>query len=224
MPVAPHEDYYAVLGVHAGANDEELRRAWRTLAAQYHPDRAGLGATPFFQRLSCAYEILSNPVARARYDRKRGHTSRAPTTTPKAQPQPATTKPSRPEVPGVMLSRLSGSIVSLVARGAAHFDEPGYITLVFNQAEAAQGGMITISMRVDVWCPTCAATKPRPPTGCARCEGKGTVEELFSAWLAVPPGVTTGEMLTPSVELPGMVEPVRFRVQVRPPRPPHGNR
>jgi hypothetical protein len=40
------------------------------------------------------------------------------------------------------------------------------------------------------------------------------VRELFSAWLAVPPGVTEGEVLAPSVELPGMVTPVRFRVRI----------
>ena len=42
----------------------------------------------------------------------------------------------------------------------------------------------------------------------------GTIRELFSAWLSVPPGVAAGEVLTPSVELQGMVEPVRFRVQL----------
>jgi hypothetical protein len=40
------------------------------------------------------------------------------------------------------------------------------------------------------------------------------VEELFSAWLAVRPGAADGEVLAPSAELPGMVEPVRFRVKV----------
>ena len=78
--------------------------------------------------------------------------------------------------------------------------------------EAAQGGMATISLRVELWCPDCAA-RPRS-AGCARCGGTRTVDELFSAWLAVPPGVIAGEVLSPSVELPGMVEPVRFRVRV----------
>ena len=49
---------------------------------------------------------------------------------------------------------------------------------------------------------------------CAHCRGTGTVEELFSAWLAVPPGVKGGEVLVPSADLPGMVEPVRFRVRL----------
>ena len=109
------------------------------------------------------------------------------------------------------------SIVTLLATGAARYDdfEPGLITLVLSNAEATQGGMVTISIRVDLWCPDCApegGAAPAPSAGCSRCGGTGRVEELFSAWLAVPPGATAGELLVPSAELPGMIEPVRFRV------------
>jgi len=111
-----------------------------------------------------------------------------------------------------MLSRLTGPLPSLIACGAAEIDDQGFITLVLREDEAAQGGMATISLQVDLWCPGCAAQERS--AGCARCGGKRTVRELFSAWLAVPPGVTPGEVLTPSVELPGMVTPVRFRVLI----------
>ena len=96
--------------------------------------------------------------------------------------------------------------------GVARLDEPGFITLMLRDDEAAQGGMVTISMRVELWCPDCTPERRSGP--CARCGGARTVDELFSAWLAVPPGVTAGEVLAPSVELPGMVEPVRFRVRL----------
>jgi len=48
-----------------------------------------------------------------------------------------------------------------------------------------------------------------------RCGGQGTIEELFSAWLAVPPEVTDGAILAPSELLRGMIRPVRFRMRVR---------
>ena len=107
------------------------------------------------------------------------------------------------------MKRLSGALTSLLARGAAHLDEPGFVTLVLSEGEAAQGGMAMVSMHVDVRCASCAAK------GCARCEGKGVVDELFSAWLAVRPGARDGDVLAPSAELPGMVEPARFRVRMR---------
>jgi hypothetical protein len=112
-----------------------------------------------------------------------------------------------------MLSRLCGALNTLLACGVARFEEPEFITLMLRDVEASQGGMATISMRVDLWCPDCTARK-RPPAGCRRCGGAGSVEELYSAWLAVPPGVASGQELTPSVGLPGMIERVRFRIRV----------
>src|SRR4051812_35924571 len=68
---APGFDYYAVLGVGAGATAAELRRSYRILALRFHPDRAGVASTPAFQRISEAYQTLSDPAARAIYDRWR---------------------------------------------------------------------------------------------------------------------------------------------------------
>jgi hypothetical protein len=120
----------------------------------------------------------------------------------------------RAAAPGVMLSRVSGPINSLLACGAVRCDEDDdAIALVLSSSEAAQGGMATISMRVAVWCPDCAA-RVLPATGCRRCGETRMVQELFSAWLAIKPGAAEGDMLAPSVELPGMVNPLRFRVHI----------
>ncbi|HEX4795058.1 MAG TPA: DnaJ domain-containing protein [Humisphaera sp.] len=215
MPSSITHDYYALLGIHAGADDDELRIAWRKLAAQWHPDRAGAEATAKFQQLSAAYAVLSDPIARAAYDRryraaypKAADSPRSSATTTKSP-----TRSSRPPVPGIMLSRLSGPLASLIACGAVRIEEDGGITLVLSEADAAQGGMASISMRVEVHCPDCS--KQNSSGRCARCGGTRAVEELFSAWLAIHPGVADGEVLTPSAELPGMIEPMRFRVAIR---------
>ena len=76
--------------------------------------------------------------------------------------------------------------------------------------------MVTISMRVPIRCPACAADAE---ASCAGCGGIAPSEELFSAWLAVRPGVADGTVLTPSALLPGMVRPVSFRVRLRTHRP-----
>ena len=213
MARPPDEDYYALLGVDADADDEALRVAWRTLAARWHPDRAGDVATAKFQRISAAYEVLSDPLARMAYDRRRrssrpaGESARPPRSA--ATPGAA---PLRPAAPGVMLSRVSKPLHLLEMLGAVRYDRPGFITLVLRPDEAAQGGMVQIAMRVDVWCPACAGAGSVAP--CVRCLGRRTVEELFSAWLAVPPGVAEGDVLTPSEQLAGVVEPVRFCVSV----------
>jgi len=204
MAADPFDDYYALLGVEADADGEALRLAWRRLAKRWHPDRAGPVATPIFQQISTAYEVLSDPVARASYDRRRGVAA-----TPRAA-RSAATAPPRP-TPGAMLSRLSGPLNALVACGAARRAGADVIELLLGEREAAQGGMVTISMRVPVRCEACGG---REGAACARCASRGAVDELYAAWLAVPPGVADGAVLTPTVGMRGMLRPVSFRVRV----------
>jgi curved DNA-binding protein len=62
-------DYYAELGVPRGASAEEIQRAYRKLARQYHPDvNKDPGAEEKFKEASEAYDVLSDPETRRRYD------------------------------------------------------------------------------------------------------------------------------------------------------------
>lgn len=69
MPVA-YRDYYETLGVPRGASSDEIRRAYRKLARQYHPDvNKDPDAEDRFKEISEAYQVLSDPEKRERYDR-----------------------------------------------------------------------------------------------------------------------------------------------------------
>jgi molecular chaperone DnaJ len=64
-------DYYEMLGVSRDAGAEQIKKAYRKLAMEYHPDRnnGSSEAEERFKELSEAYEVLKDPDRRARYDR-----------------------------------------------------------------------------------------------------------------------------------------------------------
>ena len=63
-------DYYDVLGIDRGASDEDIKRAFRKLALEYHPDRnKKAGAEDRFKEINEAYQILSDHKKRNDYDR-----------------------------------------------------------------------------------------------------------------------------------------------------------
>jgi molecular chaperone DnaJ len=64
------QDYYEILGISRGASDAEIKKAYRKLAKENHPDLhpGDKAAETRFKEINEAYEILSNPDKRARYD------------------------------------------------------------------------------------------------------------------------------------------------------------
>jgi molecular chaperone DnaJ len=68
--MATNKDLYELLGVAKNANEDELKKAYRKLAIQYHPDKnpGDKAAEEKFKEIAEAYSILSDPQKRARYD------------------------------------------------------------------------------------------------------------------------------------------------------------
>ena len=67
--MAANKDYYEILGIQKSATPEELKRAYRKLALQYHPDRNKTKeAEEKFKEVTKAYEVLSDPQKKQAYD------------------------------------------------------------------------------------------------------------------------------------------------------------
>jgi curved DNA-binding protein CbpA len=87
------DDHYEALGLEPDATPEEIKKAFKALALQYHPDQHPTPiAAAIFRRLNEAYKVLSDPQERKRYDElRRIRTSRRPS--PRPSPESAKSKP-----------------------------------------------------------------------------------------------------------------------------------
>src|SRR5664280_2009234 len=67
--MATQRDYYDILGVPRGATDEDIKRSFRKLAQQWHPDvNTSHEADTRFKEINEAYQVLSDPQRRQAYD------------------------------------------------------------------------------------------------------------------------------------------------------------
>ena len=94
-------DYYAVLEITHTESLDGIQKAFRRLAKQYHPDRAGAQAVERFRAILEAYQVLSDPQQRQLYDEALGRprTCVAPEPLLRAQPNQSRPEPLRPEGP-----------------------------------------------------------------------------------------------------------------------------
>jgi molecular chaperone DnaJ len=179
-------DLYKVLGVDKKASPDEIKKAYRKLARQYHPDRnpGDAKAEERFKEISAAYDVLADPDKRKQYDRGGlfGFGQGAPG------------GPGGPgfDVPGFgdILSNLFGGGA---AGGRAGPRQPRAergrdlevdVSITFEQA--VDGAQIPLSVPTAQRCATCAGTGAKPGTSpkvCPRCQGRGIESQgqgLFS--------------------------------------------
>ncbi|MHB1415067.1 MAG: DnaJ domain-containing protein, partial [Chloroflexota bacterium] len=182
-------DYYDVLGVGRGASEDEIRRAFRRLARQYHPDvNREDGAEARFKEVNEAYEVLSDPQKRRTYDRF-GHAGMrgfGPGTGPTAG------TPFDDLVGDLFESFFGGMGSTTRQRTSAQRGADLQFELKLTLEEAAFG----VEKQIDVtrWstCPTCQGNGAQPgsqPTVCPVCNGSGEVrrtqQTLFGQFVNV---------------------------------------
>ncbi len=173
-------DPYAVLGVPRSADDDDIKRAYRKLARELHPDtNPDQGTEERFKEVTAAYEILHDPERRRRYDAFGADGLRAGA--------------AGGADAGAFFSGGLGDLFDAFFGGAAGGGRRGpvrgsdsEVRLVLDFEEAVFGAHKEVSVRTAVTCPTCTGTGASPgtsPTACLQCAGTGEVRAVRQSLL-----------------------------------------
>jgi molecular chaperone DnaJ len=166
-------DYYETLGVKKGASEEEIKKAYRRLAREWHPD-ANPGdeqAEERFKQIQEAYSVLSDPEKRKQYDAG-GVFAGFGGGGGGFRFDPSSFRSGMGSF-GDMLSDLFGRGGGAPGRERGR-DLETEVRLSFGQA--VNGTQVSVSVPVEARCPTCHGSGAKPgtsPKTCPNCEGRG---------------------------------------------------
>jgi molecular chaperone DnaJ len=165
-------DYYEVLGVARDASAEDVKRAYRKLALEHHPDRnpGDAAAEQRFKEAAEAYAVLGDPAKRERYDRY-GHAGTGN--------QPGFQNVE--EIFGAFGDLFGGGLFEQLfggGRGRSRRGASLRVDLELTLEEVALGARKSIEIMRPERCDNCSGSGARPgttPTRCATCGGHGQV-------------------------------------------------
>jgi DnaJ-class molecular chaperone len=202
-----YKDYYDVLGVPKNAAEDQVRQAYRNLARKHHPDvnPGDKSAEERFKDVNEAYEVLSDPEKRKRYDQygpnwKAGAAYSPP---PGGQNGPSGFSgfgSSPYEDEGGQFSDFFESFFGRRAgsRAGAGFRMAGRdveAEIELTLEEAHRGGTRTITFESTVTCPECGGTGQKDGKTCPACRGRGVVRRPRTLDVNIPPGVRDGSVI-----------------------------
>ncbi len=175
MPMAATKrDYYEVLGINRDAAPDDIKKAYRQMALKFHPDRnPGDDEAPKkFKEAAEAYEVLSDPDKRQRYDRY-GHAGLNGAAFHDFR--------SADDIMSAFGDIFGGAIFGDLFAERRRGPRPGpdlLMKLEINLVEAARGATRTIDVNRQDFCSECrgsGARKGTSPTTCNYCGGRGQI-------------------------------------------------
>jgi len=171
------KDFYKVLGVKKDASQDDIKKAYRKLARENHPDSnpGNKAAEERFKEVSEAYAVLSSKDKRKEYDEQRTLFGQFRGGSAGYRP------PGGPGQPDFDVSDLFGGLFGGRGRGRQRQPQPRKgddleteATITFEQA--VEGATLPLRMTSDEACGNCHGTGARPgtvPKVCSKCEGSG---------------------------------------------------
>lgn len=194
------KDYYKILGVTESNTAEEIKQAYRRLARKYHPDVTGesLESLKIFKDINEAYEILSNTLKKAEYDRARRFYEYARSNN---NPEPKETdKKEESKNNGRFRFNDFFTNFSFEKKVQNEFKNPVkgkdvYSELEISYVEALEGVLKTINLLQKRVCSSCKGRKFVNGSICNHCHGKGEQVSYNKYSVKIPAGIKSGSKI-----------------------------
>ena len=206
-----YKDYYKMLGVTKNASVDDIKKAFRKLARRYHPDvnPGDKKAEEKFKEINEAYEVLSDPDKRRKYDTlgpnwqeqfgfRQGRHQRA-SGFPGSAPNFDTSNFSeffetlfgRGSAGGTGTRMREGGDIRPRSRAGDNIEQPVVVTL----QEAYTGGTRTYNIQSTEMCALCRGMGEVAGKPCANCNGQGQMARSKRIQVKIPPGVDNGSRI-----------------------------
>jgi DnaJ-class molecular chaperone len=197
------KDYYVVLGIAKGANLNQIKRAYRKIAKQHHPDLTQSVSSDEFRKAREAYETLIDENKRKRYDA----TLDQPQIISKPPKARTIIQKRRPIVNEMDHFRsfadefFEGFLPGFYTRERGRSpDKDLYYEVVLSRQEAQQGGLFPIKVPIIESCPRCGNSQIWDQFFCPECAGHGFIHTHREFSLSIPPHTLHGTQQCISLE------------------------
>ncbi|HXF50734.1 MAG TPA: J domain-containing protein [Dehalococcoidia bacterium] len=192
-------DYYEILGVPRNASDKEIRQAYRRLARKYHPDvnPGDKAAEEKFKEINAAYEVLSDPEKRRKYDKYGDRWQYADQIEEMQRRAGARGFRFGEGAPfefdlGDLGDLGLGSIFDLFRRGRRARPADLTYSVEVTLQEAYTGTTRLLQITAQEPCATCGGAGEIAGALCHVCQGAGVLERTRRLEVKIPPGVRDG--------------------------------
>jgi curved DNA-binding protein len=204
-----YQDYYQILGVNRNATEKEIKAAYRKLARKHHPDlftgQEKKEAEEKFKQINEAYEVLSNPEKRAKYD----HLGANWQAGQDFQPSPDMEGVRFYTTDGINFESGFSDFFESLFRGDSPFRPttttrrygrsiPGQdVTSEINLTleEAYRGSQKSLQVSSQEICSVCGGTGSTGRGFCSRCGGTGTIPNVKNLEVKIPRGTLEGSRI-----------------------------
>ncbi|MEE9553052.1 MAG: DnaJ domain-containing protein [candidate division Zixibacteria bacterium] len=176
--------YYPILGINSNCTLEEIKAAYRRLAKAVHPDTGGDPTR--FRDIREAYETLSDPSRRKKYDNK-------------LESLPFDGEPYKSIETTILIEPVDvyDDVVDVISRRIGIDKKTKLKTVIpVSVSEAANGVNLEIVISVKMICQRCFGFGDTLISSCSECSGKGTITVIKRGYAILQPGSLDGDTIT----------------------------